>query len=274
MVNDILSSNTIVSNEIQLDKTTKLGNNVILNGSGEIRENVIIGNGVILEGNFIIDAGTRIDDYTVIRGNVNIGKKNWIYPFCTIGTGPQHLLHPENREIIYDISKGKIVIGSNNIIREYSTVHLPTIETTTQIGSDCYIMAYCHVAHDCIVGNHVIMANQTTLGGHVHIDDYANIGLNVAIHQFCKIGKYSMVGMGNTIVKDVLPFSTMINQKFVKINKIGLERNHIDSQDIEQIENMYKNFIMGRIDNKKWHEKIINDFIMGSKRGFYPPDFL
>ena len=36
----------------------------------------------------------------------------------------------------------------------------------TIIGSDCFLMAYSHVAHDCGSGDNVIMANAAMLAGH------------------------------------------------------------------------------------------------------------
>ncbi|MGI0059613.1 MAG: acyl-ACP--UDP-N-acetylglucosamine O-acyltransferase [Nitrosotalea sp.] len=262
----------------KVDSSAKISKSAILEGNIKIHPNVRIGHGVVLEGDIEIGEGTRIDDYTVIRNSVKIGSKNWIYPHCTIGTGSQHLQHMEesDNDSIH-LSKGTIVIGDLNKIREYTTIHLPTIETATRIGSENYIMAYCHIAHDSIVGNHVVMANEATLGGHVMIKDFANIGLNVAIHQFCKIGEYSMVGMGNVILKDVLPFSTIINQKFTKINKIGLRRNHIDENTITEIETMFDNFASFasfEIDKDNWHSFIIHQFLKQSKRGFYAPDFV
>ena len=48
---------------------------------------------------------------------VKIGKNNVIGPYVVIGTDAQHT---------YDKSDGYICIGNNNIIREFTTIHLPT----------------------------------------------------------------------------------------------------------------------------------------------------
>lgn len=268
-----VGKNVFLSSDIKIDDDVEIGNNVIISGKGEIKSGTKIGHGVIIEGNFEIGNNSIIDHHSVIRGNVKIGTDNWIYPFCTIGTGPQHLKFPEASSTIFSENHGKIIIGSNNNIREYTTIHLPTIEDNTIVGSNCYIMAYCHIAHDCIVSDNVIMANQTTLGGHVKIDKFANIGLNVSIHQFCRIGQFSMIGMGNIIVKDVMPFSLMINQKFIKTNKIGLQRNNVDDKDILGIENYYNNYGHSLDLEKKWYVESIEDFVQNSKRGIYSPEF-
>ena len=260
-----------ISTDVVIDDNVEVGTNVVIKGKGCIKKNAVIGNGVIIDGDFSIGENSIIDDYTIIRGNVDIGSDNWIYPFCTIGTGPQHLKFPETHSNHFLENNGSITIGSNNIIREYTTIHHPTIEKSTILDSHCYVMAYCHIAHDCKVSNNVIMANQTTLGGHVEIEKFANIGLNVSIHQFSRIGEFAMVGMGSTIVKDVLPYSLVIDKKFSRINKIGLERNNISGNDVSEIEKCYHNFEqISNLEKNHYVEKI-QAFIHQSKRGFYPP---
>ena len=46
----------------------------------------------------------------------------------------------------------------------------------TDVGADCLIMAYAHVAHDCRIGNHVIMGGQAGVGDHSVVEDGAIIG--------------------------------------------------------------------------------------------------
>ncbi|MFO0867900.1 MAG: hypothetical protein U0935_03050 [Pirellulales bacterium] len=60
------------------------------------------------------------------------------------------------------------------------------------VGSHCYLMANCHVAHDCRLGDRIIMANGTLLGGHVHIHDDATLSeIAAAVHHFTTIGQFS-----------------------------------------------------------------------------------
>ena len=68
----------------------------VLRGRIRAGPGVRIGHGCVVEGDVEIGAGTRIDCHTVVRGRVRIGANNWIYPFCTIGTGPQHSAHLED----------------------------------------------------------------------------------------------------------------------------------------------------------------------------------
>lgn len=258
--------------KMKIGKNVTFGENVIISAVGIIEDNVKIGNNVILEGDINIGSGTKIDHGTIIRGKIKIGKNNWIYPYCVFGTGPQHVSFKE-KNVQNSITKfGIIEIGNNNIIREYTTVHLPTVKKKTFVGSNCYIMAYCHIAHDAIIHDNIVMANKTTLSGFVEIFDNANLGLGIDVHQFCKIGAHSMIGMGNSISKDVLPFSLINKQQFTKINTIGLKRNKIKKSEINKIEKIYEEKFPIKT-AKEWYEKEIVTFMKKSSRGIYFPIF-
>ena len=242
---------------------------------GRIRaqDGVRIGHGCVIEGNVEIGQGTRIDHHAVVRGRVKMGTNNWVYPFCTIGTGPQHSRYLEDvsAEPATDTPRGEICIGSGNIIREYSTVHMPAVDERTSIGSGCHILAYSHIAHDCSVGDGVTMANGATLGGHCAVGERANLGLNVSVHPFCRIGRYSMIGMMNPIVRDVLPFALINRQRFAKINRVGMQRGGMGEEDIRAVEAAYREFGQS-VGSASREAKEIAEFVAGSKRGFYPPE--
>ena len=237
------------------------------------RDGVCIGSGCVIEGDVEIGQGTRIDHHAVVRGRVRLGANNWVYPFCTIGTGPQHFRYLEDTsvDLATDPPRGEICIGSSNVIREYSTIHMPTVNERTSIGSGCYILAYSHIAHDCSVGDGVTMANGVTLGGHCTVGERANLGFNVSVHPFCRIGRYSMIGMMNPVVKDVLPFALINRQRFAKINRVGMQRGGMDEEDIRAVEAAYKEFGQS-VGSANRAAREIAEFAAGSKRGFYPPE--
>ena len=174
--------------------------------------------------------GNKIHDTAVVDWNrVDIGTGNEIGPYVCIGTDAQHRTEP---------SDGKIIIGDNNIIREYSTVHLPTrFSKVTSIGNNCYLMALSHIAHDCVVEDNVIFSNNATLGGHVHIMQNSQIGFSVTIHQHQVIGSYCMIGMGTVIPrnKKIIPGSKWVGNpaKIMGKNSVGLERAGITEKMLE-----------------------------------------
>ena len=148
----------------------------------------------------------RIDSHGVIDGDTEIGEGTHIYPFVSVGLGPQDLK--------YSGEPTRTIIGSGNHIREFVTIHRGTEGGggVTRIGDNNLLMAQAHVAHDCQVGSGVIMANAATLAGHVEVADRANIGAYSGVHQFCRIGLEAFVGGYSVVVKDarLLPSSRAI----------------------------------------------------------------
>ena len=248
-----------------------IGENSTIGPNVKLGKNITLGNNVILEGRITIGDETRIDHNCIIRGNTVIGKNNWIYPSCVIGTGPEHNSHKENKKKGW-IGKGKIRIGDSNIIREHVMINMPTKKETI-VGSNCYLMAHSHIGHDSYIHDNVTISTGSITGGHVEVFENTIIGLNNSIHQFCKIGAYSIIGMGSSVVKDVLPFSLINRQKFTKINAVGLQRNKIKKKDIQGIQKTYEeNFPMK--DAKTWYEKEIKNFVKKSTRKYYMPEFV
>ena len=112
----------------------------------------------------------------------------------------------------------------------------------TVIGSNCLIMAYCHIAHDCLVGNNAIFSNNSTLAGHVTIGENVVLAGLVAVHQFVSIGQHAFVTGGSLVRKDVPPFVKAAREplSYVGINSVGLRRRGFDTDKIREIQNIYR----------------------------------
>tara|TARA_Y100000389_G_scaffold140377_1_gene138181 strand:- start:9109 stop:9891 length:783 start_codon:yes stop_codon:yes gene_type:complete len=207
-----------------VDSKAQIGNNVEIGPFSIIGPKVKIGDDSIIKANVII------------TGNTKIGDNNKIFPFVVVGEEPQDLK--------YSGEDSKIIIGNNNKIREYVTIHPGTKDDNmlTQIGSNCLFMISSHIAHDCMIGDNVIMANNATLAGHVHVGDNAVIGGLSAIHQFVKIGRFAMIGGMSGVENNVLPFTTVMGEraKLAGLNLIGLKRGKIDRESINAIRKFYK----------------------------------
>ncbi len=189
----------------------------------------------------IIGSGVKIGKNTRLMSNViieetEIGSDCVVYPFTSIGLPPQ--------DIRYKDEKTKVVIGNNNIIREYISVHRASVDGigVTKIGDNNFLMAYVHIAHDCRIENNVIMANATTLAGHVIVEDYAFIGGLVAVHQFTRIGAYSMIGGFSAIPQDIPPYTTAAGDraKLYGLNTTGLKRQNFTESQIKELKHAYK----------------------------------
>ncbi|MBQ5424915.1 MAG: acyl-[Bacteroidales bacterium] len=108
--------------------------------SAKIAENVIIEPFAYIEKNVEIGEGTWIGPHTTILEGAKIGKNCKIFPGAVIAAIPQDLK--------FQGEKTTAEIGDNTMIRECVTVSRGTLaKGRTIIGSNCLIMAYCHVAH-------------------------------------------------------------------------------------------------------------------------------
>lgn len=151
-----------------------------------IGRDVIIEPFVTIHGNVEIGDGTHIMSGATIMDGARIGKNCKIFPGAVISAIPQDLK--------FKGEETTAIIGDNTTLRECVTVNRGTAaKGKTVVGSNCLIMAYCHVAHDCVIGNHVIISNATQCAGEVQVDDYAVIGGGSLIHQFCHLGPHVMI---------------------------------------------------------------------------------
>jgi UDP-N-acetylglucosamine acyltransferase len=184
----------------------------------ELADDVEVGPFCYVEAGAIVGAGCKLESHVSVRGNTILGIGNVVGHGAVLGGDPQ--------DAKYKGEPTFLRIGDRNIIREYATIHRATGEgNATIIGSDNFIMAYCHLAHNVTVGDMVTMANTVQAAGHVTIEDRATLGGMTGIHQFTRIGKVSMVGGMSRITRDVPPFMLVEGPDQVHdINAIGLRR--------------------------------------------------
>jgi len=247
----------------------------IISPKAEIESDVYIGPYCIIGDNVKIGKGTKLISNVQIEGNTEIGENCQIYPFTTIGFPPQDLK--------YRGEPTGVKIGSNNIIREYVTIHRASVsgDGWTTLGDNNFIMAYVHIAHDCKIGNSVILANLATLAGHVIVEDYVFIGGMVAIHQFTRIGAYAMVGGFSGVGQDIPPFTMAsgARAKLYGLNTVGLKRRGFSEEKINALKKAYKILFRDKLSLKEAIEKINQElpdipeirhfieFIEANKRG-------
>src|SRR3989338_7516610 len=145
----------------------------IVSADVELDEDIEIGPYCNIQGRVKIGQGTYVESHVTIGsrfGIVEIGKNNHIAPGAVIGGPPQ--------DIGYKAEPTKLIIGDNNVIREFTTLNIATTKGSgaTVIGDNCYLMAYSHVGHDCKIGSNVIIANNTNFAGHCTVEDNVTIG--------------------------------------------------------------------------------------------------
>ncbi len=201
----------------------KIAKNVVIEPFATIHNNVVIGDGTWIGSNVTIMEGARI------------GKNCSIFPGAVISAVPQDKKFNDEDTLT--------VIGDNTTIRECVTINRGTTDRMkTVVGNNCWIMAYCHIAHDCIVGDNCIFSNNSTLAGHINVGDYVILAGMAAIQQFCSIGKHAFVTGGSLVRKDVPPFVKAGREplSYVGINSIGLRRRGFSTEKIREIQDIYR----------------------------------
>lgn len=212
----------------------------------KIARNVVIEPFTTIHKNVEIDEGTWIGSHVTIMEGARIGKNCKIYPGAVISSTPQDLK--------FGGEETTAIIGDNTVVREFVTVSRGTVDKyKTEVGKNCLLMAYVHVAHDCVIGNNCILANGVQLAGHVVIDDYVVIGGSSAVHQFVKIGPHVMVSGGSLVRKDVPPYTKAAREplSYCGINSIGLRRRGFSNEKINEIQEVYRHIFLRGINNSK-----------------------
>lgn len=209
----------------------------VIHPGAELAQDVVIGPFSVVGEHVKIGRGTRLVSHVYVEGWTEIGERCQLYPYSSIGTPPQHLQ--------YKGEPTRVVIGHDNILREYVTVNRGTVlgGGVTTIGHHNFLMAYVHVAHDCRLGNHLIMANAATLAGHITIGDHAIIGGLVGIHQYVRVGAYVMIGGCSAVGRDVPPFMRAAGgyrAQLYGVNSIGLKRQGFSNERIVVLKRAYE----------------------------------
>jgi UDP-N-acetylglucosamine acyltransferase len=226
-----------------VDPTAIIGENVTISPFSTIMNDVEIGDGTWIGPNVTIMEGSRI------------GKNCKIYPGTVISGEPQDLKYVGEKTLTY--------IGDNTTIRECVTVNKGTNALGyTKIGNNCLIMATAHIAHDCVIGNNVVIVNAVGLAGHIEVGDNAFIGGYSAVHQFTKIGEHSFIAGATQVRKDVPPYVKAAKNpvSYAGVNAIGLRRKGFSSEEIYEIQGIYRILYQQKNNVAQATEQILEKF--------------
>ncbi|MGB8355421.1 MAG: acyl-ACP--UDP-N-acetylglucosamine O-acyltransferase [Chthoniobacteraceae bacterium] len=213
----------------------KIHPTAIIHSSAELADDVEVGAYVCIEGHAVIGQGCKIQSHAILAGNVKIGKNNVIGYGAVVGAEPQdHAFHPK--------IKSEVIIGNDNLIREYCTIHRGTAEgSATVVGNHNFLMAGTHLGHNVKVGNKVIIANNVLLAGHVEVQDGAFIGGGCALHQYVRVGQVSISQGVSALAKDVPPFTIVADRSYVVgLNVVGLRRAGYTAEQRREIKEAFK----------------------------------
>lgn len=256
----------------------KIHSTAIIHSGAIIGRNVEIGPFSVIGKNVRIDEGSIIHNNVTITGNTTIAKNNIIFPNSVIGAEPQDLK--------YYGEQSKLIIGSENVIRESVTINTGTEVGggETLIGNNNFFMSCSHIAHDCIIEDNVLIANGVLLGGHIKVEKHAKLMGLAGVQPFVTIGQHSYVGGLSRIVQDVPPYMIVEGNpaKVRKVNVIGLERSGFSQGCINTIKEAFKqlfrsetlnrNQILSALENQENlipEIKVLIDFFRNVDKGKY-----
>ena len=239
----------------------KLGDNNIIGPFCYIDRNTVIGNNNVLQNSVTIHVGARIGD------------GNEIFPGASISTKPQDLK--------FRGEETTCEVGNNNSIRENVTISRGTASKgKTVVGSNNLLMECVHVAHDCELGSGLIIGNSTKFAGEVVVDDNAIVSANVLVHQFCHIGGYVMIQGGCRFSQDIPPYVIAGKEptKYCGLNLVGLRRRGFSNELITKLHEAYrllysKGILKEGLEEIKANMEVtpeiqyLIDFVTTSKRG-------
>jgi len=221
--------------------------------------------------------GCKVAARATLEGRVVAGANNSFGIGAIIGGPPQ--------DFAYDpASRSGVIIGSDNVFREYVTIHRGTKDgTDTVVGNGCFLMAGTHLGHNVQMADKVVAANNVLFAGYVQIGKGAVLGGGAVFHQFIRIGQLVMVGGGGRFAKDVPPFCLVEDYNTLTgINAIGLRRAGLPPETRMEIRRAFRLLFRSGLNVSQALEKAAEsewtpeslalfDFVKTSKRGVCRP---
>jgi UDP-N-acetylglucosamine acyltransferase len=245
----------------------------IVSPAAHLGQGVVVGPFAVVEDGAVVGDGCEIRAHAVVRTGARLGRGNRVHEGAVLGGEPQ--------DLSFTGGETGLVVGDRNVIREGVTLHRSAKPgSATVIGSDCFLMAYVHVAHDDRVGDRVIVANNVALAGHVEVGDRAFLSGGVVVHQFCRVGRLAMVGGNSKVVQDCLPFVITDGHpaRARGLNVVGLRRAGVSAAQLRALKEAYRLLLRSPLGRDAALARMaalcdplvdeLAAFVRGSKRGF------
>ncbi len=247
---------------IEIYRMPQIHTTAIVENPANLADDVVVGPQAYIGPDVKIGPGCKIGIKATLVNRITLGKNNQLFTGATLGENGQ--------DIHFDNPEAEIVIGDNNVFREQTTVHQPSVKgNKTTIGNGCYFMADAHVAHDCHVGNNVIMVNKTGIAGHVELGDGVLVSGIVMVHQFVRVGDFAVIGGVSKATRDVLPY-TMNNGNpalAFGLNAVGLKRSGMTPAERSAIKQAFQIFYLKGLSTSKAIEEIREVFLPSLAEG-------
>lgn len=208
----------------------------IVSSKARIADDAVVGPYCIVGDSVSLESGVILMSHVCVDGNTVIGEGTKVFPFASLGFQPQDLK--------YHGEESRLIIGRNNSIREYVTMHPGTEggRMETVVGDSNLFMIGVHIAHDCVIGSNIVMGNNATLGGHVCVEDRVIIGGLAAVHQWVRIGQGAIIGGMSGVERDVIPYGNVKGERasLCGLNVLGLKRSDVERKELQALNQAYE----------------------------------
>jgi UDP-N-acetylglucosamine acyltransferase len=213
----------MISDQVVIDPSVKIGKNVTIYPFVYIEKNVIIGDDCV------------IYPFVSIMEGTTLGKGNKVHQNAVLGAIPQ--------DFNYNGDATELIIGDNNTIRENVVINRATFAGgKTVIGNDNFLLEGVHILHDSCIGSHCVFGYGSKVAGNCDIHDNVILSSNVLINPRVRIGLMSMVQAGCRCSKDVPPFIVAAHNpvKYAGVNTAILNNQKVDPKVQKHIANAYR----------------------------------
>ena len=236
----------------------------VIDPAAELGRDVTVGPFAYIERDVKIGDGCAIGPHASILRYTTLGERCRVHAGAVLGDVPQDLSFTDARS--------EVRIGSGCVMREGVTIHRGTkADTVTEIGENCFLMAFSHFAHNVKLGRNVIVANGALLAGYVEVGDRAFVSGNVVIHQFCRVGRIAMLGGQAAITKDVPPFCTARPSQLNSMaapNLIGMRRAGFTPAECRDVRTAFKILYRSGLNVSQAEERLRTTFTTGPAAEF------
>jgi UDP-N-acetylglucosamine acyltransferase len=212
----------------------------IVETGAEMADGVEIGPFCTVSARARLAENVRLVSHVSIAGSTWIGARTTVYPFAALGGPPQ--------DTKYKDEDTRLIIGTDNLIREGAVLHRGTVQGRGQtvVGNKCMLMNGSHVGHDGLVGNGVIFSTHAVTGGSAILEDSVILGGNCAIHQLGRVGMGAFIGGCAPVVGDVIPYGMVDHSgKLHGLNIVGLKRRGASHETLHLLRNVYQHLFHG-----------------------------
>jgi UDP-N-acetylglucosamine acyltransferase len=207
----------------------------LVDPTAELASNVEVGPYCVIGPRVTLGAGCALHPHVHLVRNTKLGANNILHTGAVLGDDPQ------DRK--FNDEETWLLVGDNNDIREYSTLHRGTGEGgQTIIGNDNLLMAYFHIGHNGVMGDRCTVANSVGISGHCIIEDDVTIGGMAGLHQYVRVGRRAMIGGFSRVTQDVPPY-TLVNGIPLEaegLNTVGMRRSGMSPQHRTLLKRAYK----------------------------------